>query len=162
MLRNSYNTQVFISQVAIPSDNHLVQNATHPVNGSYTGLSLDTLQSNLYPHYSPDYTSKGQIPNFSAVFGVLFSGVTGIMAGTSMSGKWNFISITETARQSLFTHYCPAMPFANRKKYFRGSFSSVVWQSKQYHPSGILKFNNLGIFQSLKFCILIEKPSNFS
>jgi len=30
-------------------------------------------------------------------------------------------------------------------------FSSVLSKYKKYHPSGNLKFNNLGIFQSLKF-----------
>jgi len=35
--------------------------------------------------------------------------------------------------------------------------SSVLSQFKKYHPSGNLKFNNLRIFQSLKFNILTEK-----
>jgi len=42
------------------------------------------------------------------------------------------------------------MPFGNRKIDFRGSFISVLSQFKKYHPSGNLKFNNSGIFQSLK------------
>jgi len=33
----------------------------------------------------------------------------------------------------------------------------VLSQFKKYQPSGILKFNNLGIFQSLKLRILAEK-----
>jgi len=42
-------------------------------------------------------------------------------------------------------------------------FSSVLSQFKEYHPSGNLKFNNLGISQSLKFRISMEEnPSNFS
>jgi len=32
-------------------------------------------------------------------------------------------------------------------------------QSKKYHPSGNLKFIDLGIFQSLKFRILMGKKS---
>jgi len=49
------------------------------------------------------------------------------------------------------------MPFGNRKKYFRGSFQfSIVTILKKY-PSGNLKFNNLGIFQSLKLRILVGK-----
>ncbi|XP_014284012.1 solute carrier family 12 member 9 [Halyomorpha halys] len=75
-------------EIPIPEENQLVQNATYLVNGSYTGLSWETLNSNLYQHYTKDYTSKdGQIPDFAAVFGVLFSGVTGIMAGANMSGE---------------------------------------------------------------------------
>jgi len=42
-------------------------------------------------------------------------------------------------------------------------FSSVLPKLKKHHPSGNMKFNNLGIFQNLKLRILIEKkPSNFT
>jgi len=42
-------------------------------------------------------------------------------------------------------------------------FSSVLSQFKDYHPSGNLKFNYLGNFQSLKFVEFNGKnPSNFS
>ena len=37
------------------------------------------------------------------------------------------------------------------------SIFSVLSQFQKYHPSGNLKFNNLGIYQSLKFRILMEK-----
>jgi len=36
-------------------------------------------------------------------------------------------------------------------------FSLVFLQFQKYHPSGHLKLNNLGIFQSFKFRILMEK-----
>jgi len=42
------------------------------------------------------------------------------------------------------------MPLGNRKKMFRDLFSAVLSQFKKYHPSENLKFNNLGIFQSLQ------------
>lgn len=74
-------------EIAIPDANTLVQNATEHVNGSYTGLLSSTLQSNLYSNYSADYTSPGTMTDFASVFGVLFSGVTGIMAGANMSGE---------------------------------------------------------------------------
>lgn len=64
----------------------LVQNATEHVNGTYTGLLSSTLISNLYSNYSRDYSSEGTMTDFASVFGVLFSGVTGIMAGANMSG----------------------------------------------------------------------------
>jgi len=54
------------------------------------------------------------------------------------------------------------MPFGNRKKYFRGPFHSVLSQYKKYHPSENLKFKYLGIFQSLKLPILIEKILSIS
>jgi len=58
------------------------------------------------------------------------------------------------------------MTFGNRKFYFGGSFKySIVTIKKKLknHPSRNLKFNNLGIFQSLKFRTLMQKnPFNFS
>ena len=87
----------------------------------------------------------------------------GILTGI----RWVF---TESQRLSLIqissggdldrgalTCYRPAMPFGNRKKYFKGSsqFSIVtVWKIS---PSGNLKFNNFGIFQSLKLHFLMEQ-----
>jgi len=51
------------------------------------------------------------------------------------------------------------MPFGNRKKNtLEGLFSSVLSKFlKKYHPSGNLKFNNLGIFLSLKLRNLMWK-----
>jgi len=54
------------------------------------------------------------------------------------------------------------MPFGNRKKYFRGFFSSVSLQYKKYHPSGNLIFNLFWHFQSLKLRILMEKILSIS
>uniref|UniRef100_A0A2M4A833 Solute carrier family 12 member 9 n=1 Tax=Anopheles triannulatus TaxID=58253 RepID=A0A2M4A833_9DIPT len=69
--------------VPLPHENHLV-NFT---SAWYTGLQADTLWANLYSNYTKDYTSNGNQVNFAVVFGVLFSGVTGIMAGANMSGE---------------------------------------------------------------------------
>lgn len=87
-------TSVFVSfltqghiEIPIPHANSLVQNATEHVNGTYTGLLSSTLMSNLYSNYSRDYSSNGVMTDFASVFGVLFSGVTGIMAGANMSGE---------------------------------------------------------------------------
>jgi potassium/chloride transporter 9 len=66
--------------VSIPPDNTLLNRTEFPTL-HYTGLSMQTLQENLYPNYGQDYTSGGSYVNFAIVFGVLFSGVTGIMAG---------------------------------------------------------------------------------
>ncbi|XP_012268605.1 solute carrier family 12 member 9 [Athalia rosae] len=74
-------------EVPIPAANTLVQNATEHVNGTYTGLLSTTLAENLYANYTADYSSNGKIADFASVFGVLFSGVTGIMAGANMSGE---------------------------------------------------------------------------
>ncbi|XP_015593727.1 solute carrier family 12 member 9 [Cephus cinctus] len=74
-------------EVLIPVANKLVQNDTHRVNGTYTGLLASTLAENLYANYTADYSSDGRMTDFASVFGVLFSGVTGIMAGANMSGE---------------------------------------------------------------------------
>ncbi|KAG5888656.1 hypothetical protein JTB14_021281 [Gonioctena quinquepunctata] len=74
-------------EVPIPDSNTLIQNATEHVTKNYTGLDSSTLGSNLWPQYGRDYTAKGELVTFATVFGVLFSGVTGIMAGANMSGE---------------------------------------------------------------------------
>ncbi|XP_050685118.1 solute carrier family 12 member 9 isoform X2 [Leptidea sinapis] len=67
-----------------PDTNHLV-NDTH---FSYTGLNMATFYENLYPQYGRDYTTDdGELVDFASVFGVLFTGVTGVMAGANMSGE---------------------------------------------------------------------------
>jgi len=59
---------------------------------------------------------------------------------------------------ALLTHYRPTMPFGDRKKnILEDLFSSVLSQLKKYHPSGNLKFNYIGISQSLKLRILVGK-----
>lgn len=42
---------------------------------------------NLYPKFSRDCSDPSVEVNFFVVFGVLFSGVTGIMSGANMSGE---------------------------------------------------------------------------
>lgn len=76
-----------------------MQNETFHVNGTYTGLNWNTFTENLYANYSRDYTSSNSsVIGFATVFGVLFSGVTGIMAGANMSG------MTQSKRKKLFSN----------------------------------------------------------
>ncbi|XP_017094491.1 solute carrier family 12 member 9 [Drosophila bipectinata] len=70
--------------IAVPLSNNLSK-TVHFLN--YTGLSANTLRDNLGEHYGIDYTSNGKQVDFSTTFGVLFAGVTGIMAGANMSGE---------------------------------------------------------------------------
>jgi hypothetical protein len=72
----------------IPEANHVIGNGSVPVYRDYTGLRSDTFQKNWYQQYGQDYTSDGKVVDFATVFGVLFSGVTGIMAGANMSGDY--------------------------------------------------------------------------
>lgn len=73
-------------QIPIPSANTLINGTNHTTDITYTGLNFTTFTENLFPKYGEDYTSHGDIVTFASVFGVLFSGVTGIMAGANMSG----------------------------------------------------------------------------
>lgn len=80
----SFITKGPIYDVPIPPENQLFPANT---TANYTGISMETLRENLHPNYGKDYSSGGSEVNFAIVFGVLFSGVTGIMAGANMSGE---------------------------------------------------------------------------
>lgn len=71
--------------VLLPQENQLVHslNITH---APYTGFSWATFTNNIWSNYTIDYTTN-TLTTFPIVFGVLFSGVTGIMAGANMSGE---------------------------------------------------------------------------
>jgi len=46
---------------------------------------------------------------------------------------------------------------ASEKNIFEDLSSSILFQFTKYHPSGNLKFYNLGILKSLKLLILAKK-----
>lgn len=54
--------------------------------GYSTGFNTTTLAANLYQNYHMDYTSLVKT-TFMSTFSVMFSGVTGIMAGANVSGE---------------------------------------------------------------------------
>jgi len=53
-------------------------------------------------------------------------------------------------------------PFGTENSILEDLFSSGLSQFKKYHPSGNLKINYTGIFQSLKLRILMEKIISIS
>jgi len=62
-------------------------------------------------------------------------------------------------------YYRPAMPrcrSGTEKYILEDLFSSALPRFKKYHPSGNLKFNNLGVFQILKLHILVGEILPFS
>jgi len=48
-----------------------------------------------------------------------------------------------------------------KKNILKDLFSTVLTLFKKYHPSANMKFKNLGIFQSLKLRILVEKSFQY-
>jgi len=70
------------AQIPISTDNHIFNSSK---TTKFTGLSWETFQSNIYPQYGLDYTT-GLPTDFSTIFGVFFTGVTGVLAGANISG----------------------------------------------------------------------------
>nr|XP_042905944.1 solute carrier family 12 member 9 [Parasteatoda tepidariorum] len=67
--------------VSLPAENHVVNVSV----AEYTGFSWHTFTNNIWANYGEDYTTS-KMTTFATVFAVMFSGVTGIMAGANMSG----------------------------------------------------------------------------
>ncbi|CAF5009581.1 unnamed protein product, partial [Rotaria socialis] len=61
-----------------------LNNKTDFLYGHYTSFSSATMKENLYGNYTIDYTT-GNTMNFATVFGILFSSITGLLAGANMS-----------------------------------------------------------------------------
>jgi potassium/chloride transporter 9 len=68
----------------------LLYNKTDFLYGQYTGFSSATFRENIYSNYTIDYTT-GDTMNFATVFGILFSTITGLLAGANMSGRISII-----------------------------------------------------------------------
>lgn len=79
-----------ISILSIPISSIIVAPFSDTERGVfYTGWSMETLQSNLFPHFTSGAagSANGAVKEtWSSVFGVLFPAVTGVLAGASMSG----------------------------------------------------------------------------
>lgn len=69
-------------EIHLPVENHVynISNTT-----TFTGLNWTTFTSNLYSNYTVDYTT-GSATDFATIFGVFFTGVTGVLAGANISG----------------------------------------------------------------------------
>lgn len=86
LILGHYFIFLVLLQVELPDGNKGAYNA-NITTANFTGFSGATFHENLRANYGVDYTSDGASINFALVFGVLFSGVTGIMAGANMSGE---------------------------------------------------------------------------
>nr|CAD7431424.1 unnamed protein product [Timema monikensis] len=122
-------------EIPIPDANKVVQNETYHVFGNYTGYTVQTLQNNLYPKYGKDYTSNGDFVTFATVFGVLFSGVTGIMAGANMSD----------VEEETIKYYYPFKLYALSTNYANGlGIGKVELEEVNPHLRGGRVENHLG------------------
>lgn len=76
-----------LDSVLIPHSNTVVYgvNVTDDVFVNYTGLSGEIFEQNWAANFTIDYSTNTQM-DFMSVFAVLFTGVTGVMAGANMSG----------------------------------------------------------------------------
>ena len=80
--------------IDVQSQNTTLHNCTQTINGTFVGLSVsspakiaENLADNLMRSYSFDCSNPSAAVTYFTVFGVLFSGVTGIMSGANMSGE---------------------------------------------------------------------------
>ncbi|RMX53501.1 hypothetical protein pdam_00017334 [Pocillopora damicornis] len=64
---------------------HSGHSPTKNVTYRYSGWNSTTLHKNLWPNFTKDYTTEEHQTSLT-VFGVLFNGVTGVMAGANISG----------------------------------------------------------------------------
>jgi len=77
---------------------------------------------------------------------------------------WRGLFLSQfTVRDYIFNPLPPSDAVRKQKKnILEDLFSSVLSKFQKYHPSGNLKFNYLGILQSLKLPILIEEILSIS
>uniref|UniRef100_A0A7E4ZUJ1 Solute carrier family 12 member 9 n=1 Tax=Panagrellus redivivus TaxID=6233 RepID=A0A7E4ZUJ1_PANRE len=69
----------------------------------YTSFSFDSFSENLFSNFTYDY-STGKSTDFAFMFAIIFSGVTGLMAGANVSGELArpHISIPRGTLQAVF------------------------------------------------------------
>uniref|UniRef100_A0A1I7YIJ1 Solute carrier family 12 member 9 n=1 Tax=Steinernema glaseri TaxID=37863 RepID=A0A1I7YIJ1_9BILA len=83
-IANTYAYQRHINES--DPDSELVVNTTEIKYAEFTGFRLATIQENFFSNYTFDYTT-GKNTDFALMFAIIFSGVTGLMAGANMSGE---------------------------------------------------------------------------
>ncbi|TMS32647.1 hypothetical protein L596_000462 [Steinernema carpocapsae] len=81
---NTYRYEVWVNESDPSAGKEVDLNQT--ITANYTGFSFATVKENLFTNYTFDYTT-GKKTDFALMFAIIFSGVTGLMAGANMSGE---------------------------------------------------------------------------
>lgn len=117
----------------------------------YTGISLDTLKSNLYPNFTKgaDGSNRSDRESWQSLFGVLFPATAGIFAGSSMSGDLKKPS--KSIPQGTFLGLAFTFVIYN---ILLLSLGSTVTRQTMY--------DNANLVQYVSPVKLMWKPSNFS
>jgi|SRR5579859_5534241 len=84
---------LIVSSISIPLSSFLVRPFTESTRAGgsivYTGISLDSLKSNLWPRFTSGAAGSSnplRRETIASVFGVFFPATAGVFAGASMSG----------------------------------------------------------------------------
>ncbi|XP_070775365.1 solute carrier family 12 member 9-like isoform X3 [Enoplosus armatus] len=85
VLASTFISFFIVGPIVVILPDRSVVNSTSLGTANYSGFRLHTLEGNLLPNYTVDYTT-GAMMSFATVFAVMFNGCTGIMAGSNMSG----------------------------------------------------------------------------
>ncbi|CAI4226409.1 unnamed protein product [Auanema sp. JU1783] len=81
------NTPVYrVHENISDPESPMIVNLDQNITGAYTAFSFKTLGENMFSNYTIDYSTEKQT-EFALMFAIIFSGVTGLMAGANMSGE---------------------------------------------------------------------------
>uniref|UniRef100_A0AC34QDY7 Solute carrier family 12 member 9 n=1 Tax=Panagrolaimus sp. JU765 TaxID=591449 RepID=A0AC34QDY7_9BILA len=101
------NTYAYLLPVnSSDPDSEKVTDFTQNKTAKYTSFSFSSLSENLFTNYTFDYTT-GKPTDFAFMFAIIFSGVTGLMAGANVSGDLArpHISIPRGTLQAVFVTF---------------------------------------------------------
>ncbi|KAE9547623.1 hypothetical protein FO519_009164 [Halicephalobus sp. NKZ332] len=87
-------------------DSELIPDFDQNKTARYTSFSFSSFSENLFTNYTYDYTT-GKPTDFAFMFAIIFSGVTGLMAGANVSGELArpHISIPRGTLQAVFVTF---------------------------------------------------------
>ncbi|PIC49677.1 hypothetical protein B9Z55_008207 [Caenorhabditis nigoni] len=129
-----------------------VEDFTQNLTANYTGWSFHTLGENMFPNYTMDYTTE-KPTDFALMFAIIFSGVTGLMAGANMSGELARPSVSiprgtvQAVFTTLFAYIATAFLMAATSSRYLLQNDYTVMMDTNFHRIFIL----IGIFSTTLF-----------